>query len=68
VVSFPEPNVARSDSNFVIYRTNDEGLTTLHIVGTLEDTLVHHEGRWRIKDRLAILESYSCDDAIVVMP
>jgi hypothetical protein len=38
------------------------------MVGRLEDRLVWLDGHWRMKDRLAILESYLPQEAIVVPP
>jgi 3-phenylpropionate/cinnamic acid dioxygenase small subunit len=68
LVGFPAKDTARAQSNFVIYRTTQEGVSSLHLVGTFDDKLVFRDGRWRIKDRLAILETFASDDAIVVMP
>lgn len=68
LISFPEKTLASSQSNFTVYRTDAEGRTSLHMVGRLEDRLVWLDGHWRMKDRLAILESYLPQEAIVVPP
>ena len=68
LVRFPTANIAETTSNFAIHHTTAEGATRLHLVGVFEDTLVRWDGRWRIKDRLAILETFSPDEAIVVPP
>lgn len=67
-VSFSGDGGARSMANFSVARINSEGEVSLHMVGRLEDTFAHHEGRWRIKDRLAILESYLPNEVIVLPP
>lgn len=68
LISFPAETVALSRSNFVVYRTDAEGRTSLHMVGRFEDHLVWLNGHWRIKDRVAILESFLAQEVIVVPP
>ncbi|MGH7906382.1 MAG: nuclear transport factor 2 family protein [Candidatus Binataceae bacterium] len=68
MVEFPDEDAAVCKSNMIIYRTDSEGRTGLHLACILEDRLISMEGRWRIKDRLAILESFLPNEAIVVPP
>ena len=67
-VDFPAPDVANSTCNFAVYHTDAEGFTELNLVGVFEDSLVFRDERWRIKDRLGILDSYTPREAIVVPP
>lgn len=59
---------AAARSSFCIYHTDEEGRTSLHLTGVMEDELVLLDGRWRIKDRLAILDTFLPQHAIVVPP
>ncbi|MBF6570279.1 MAG: nuclear transport factor 2 family protein [Candidatus Binataceae bacterium] len=68
MVEFPSDRNAIAKSNLIIYHTDAEGRTKLHMTCVLEDHLVALDGRWRIKDRIAILESFLPDEAIVVPP
>lgn len=61
-------NAAETRATFVIYHTDEEGRTSLHLTGMLEDKLVRQGGRWRIQDRLAILDTFMPRHAIVVPP
>jgi 3-phenylpropionate/cinnamic acid dioxygenase small subunit len=68
LVLFPNPDAAYCRSNFAVYQSDAEGATELHLVGVFEDELVALGGRWRIRDRLAILDTFSPRKAIVVPP
>ncbi|GEM_PF-6050470 len=68
MVDFPNPQTALAKSNLIVYQTDAEGRTNLHMACVLEDKLIASDGRWRIKDRLAILESFLPNEAIVVPP
>jgi len=68
MVEFAGTEAALAKSNLLVYQTDGEGRTGLHMACLLEDRLVAVGGRWRIKDRLAILESFLPNQAIVVPP
>jgi len=68
MVEFAGATAAVAKSNLIVYRTDAEGRTNLHMTCVLEDRLVVIGGRWRIKDRIAILESFLPNEAIVVPP
>ncbi len=68
MVEFPDAETAIAKSNLLVYQTDAEGRTNLHMACVLEDRIVAAGGRWRIKDRLAILESFLPNEAIVVPP
>jgi 3-phenylpropionate/cinnamic acid dioxygenase small subunit len=55
-------------TNFAIFLTDVRGRSQLHLCGTFEDELQRTEGRWRIKTRKAVLDSYLPDFAIVLPP
>lgn len=59
---------AEARSSFVIYHTDEQGRSSLHLTGAMVDELVLLDGRWRIKDRLAILDTFLPQHAIVVPP
>jgi 3-phenylpropionate/cinnamic acid dioxygenase small subunit len=61
-------NAAETRATFVIYHTDEEGRTSLHLTGALQDKLIKQGGRWRIQDRLAILDTFMPQHAIVVPP
>jgi len=61
-------DTARGKTNFVIYRTDDEGSTKFHLAGVFHDDFRRHEGRWRIERRLAILDTYLPTEAVVLPP
>jgi 3-phenylpropionate/cinnamic acid dioxygenase small subunit len=67
LVSFPARDSAEVRANFVVYQTNSEGIAQFNLVGLLQDRFVF-DGRWRIADRLAILENSLPEDAVVVPP
>lgn len=68
MVEFPGAEAATAKSNLIVYHTDAEGRTNLHMACILEDRLVALGGRWRMKDRLAILESFLPNEAVVVPP
>jgi anthranilate 1,2-dioxygenase small subunit len=68
LVEFPADDVAEAKSNFVIYQSNEEGVTNLHLTGVFEDRLVRRDDRWRIQNRLAVLDTFMPNHAIVVPP
>ena len=68
MVEFADAETAIAKSNLIVYQTDSEGRTNLHMACVLEDRIVALGGRWRIKDRLAILESFLPSEAIVVPP
>jgi anthranilate 1,2-dioxygenase small subunit len=59
---------ATAITNYVIYVTDSEGRSNLHLCGQLDDELIKIGGRWRIKNRRAILDSYLPTYAIVLPP
>lgn len=61
-------DAAHATTNFVLVRSNDDGVSILHLAGVFEDDLVTIDGRWRIRERLAILDSYLPYEAIPVPP
>ena len=61
-------NAAETRATFVIYHTDEEGRTSLHLTGVLQDKLVRQSGRWRIHVRLEILDTVMPQHAIVVPP
>jgi 3-phenylpropionate/cinnamic acid dioxygenase small subunit len=67
-VEFQGAENATAKSNLLVYHTDAEGRTNLHMACVLEDRLVGVGGRWRMKDRLAILDSFLPNEAIVVPP
>jgi 3-phenylpropionate/cinnamic acid dioxygenase small subunit len=67
-VEFPGTDVAQAKANFAVYHTDAEGETRLHMVGRLEDSLVMKQGRWRIRRRFAILETFKPTEVIVYPP
>lgn len=67
-VDFPAADAARARANFAVYLTDAEGESRLHMVGRLEDSLAMREGRWRIRQRFAILETFKPTDVIVYPP
>jgi 3-phenylpropionate/cinnamic acid dioxygenase small subunit len=68
LVSFPDRDRAESRCNFVVYQTSAEGIAQLNLVGLFQDRLVFENGRWRIKDRFAILENSLPEEAVIVPP
>jgi len=58
---------ANATTNFVIFRTDDDGTSKLHVCGTFHDEFVRQD-RWRIKNRRAILDTYLPTQAIVLPP
>jgi 3-phenylpropionate/cinnamic acid dioxygenase small subunit len=68
MVEFPNAETALAKSNLIVYQTDAEGRTSLHMACVIEDKIIAMDGRWRIKDRLAILESFLPNEAIVVPP
>jgi len=67
-VEFPGADAAQAKANFAVYQTDAEGESRLHMVGRLEDSLVTREGRWRIRRRFAILETFKPTEVIVYPP
>ncbi len=67
-VSFPDRNDAEAKTNFVVYQTSGEGVAQLNLVGLFHDRFVFSNGRWRIKDRFAILENSLPEEAVIVPP
>jgi anthranilate 1,2-dioxygenase small subunit len=67
-IDFPTREEAQSVATFVIYQTNADGICNLHLVGKFRDRVVFRDGRWRIKDRLAILDNHLPDEAVVIPP
>lgn len=67
-VEFPGADAAQAKANFAVHQTDAEGETRLHMVGRLEDSLVMQEGRWRIRRRFAILETFKPTEVIVYPP
>jgi 3-phenylpropionate/cinnamic acid dioxygenase small subunit len=61
-------DLAEARSSFIVYHTDEQGRTDLHLTGVMLDQLVRRDGRWRIKDRLAILDTFLPEHAIVVPP
>ncbi len=68
LIDFVARELAESVANFVVYQTDAEGASSLHMVGKFRDRIVLDGTRWRIKDRLAILENFMPDKVIVVPP
>lgn len=58
---------ATAVTNFVIFRTDDDGASKLHVCGTFHDEFVKLD-RWRIRNRKAILDTYLPTQAIVLPP
>jgi len=67
-IDFPAADAALAKANFALYHTDAEGETRLHMVGRLEDSLVERQGRWRIRRRFAILETFKPTEVIVYPP
>ena len=67
-VEFAGADAAQAKANFAVYHTDAEGESRLHMVGRLEDSLVEKQGRWRIRRRFAILETFKPTDVIVYPP
>jgi 3-phenylpropionate/cinnamic acid dioxygenase small subunit len=67
-VEFPGAEAAQAKANFAVFHTDAEGESRLHMVGRLEDSLTMKEGRWRIRRRFAILETFKPTDVIVYPP
>jgi len=44
-------------SNFVVYRTTEEGKTSLYAVGHSEDQVVELDGRWLFQKRRVVLDT-----------
>jgi len=65
---FPSVDESRTTSTIAIYQTNEEGATAFHLTGVLMDTIVRRDGRWRIKDRLAILDTFLPTETLVLPP
>ena len=50
-------NTANSRSSFTVYRTTEDGKTSLYAVGQNEDTLVKQDGRWLFLKRRVVLDT-----------
>lgn len=59
---------ATAITNYVIYVTNEHGKSDLHVCGRFEDELTKMGGRWRLRSRRAILDTYLPTYAIVLPP